>query len=341
VISVSTSSHNFFFSKTLVVAEKCEILIKAIDQIYQSEMNELILNKTKEGTMNVSECWREFRHAAGRLESYLLAIRVLISTRSRWPSLFDNFTVNYVASSTPAPNPLGMGNRSKKLSTDSVIGRMTSDHSKMVRYKAHAQELQKFGLDDELRHKAQSKKFRPIVHSEVLLLASLERDGGTHPSRFFNGYKYIGCSKPTCRLCEYYFSAHTSGLEVRPTHRNIYPNWRMPDVYQREVHDVGKQREDLMGRILVRIREDAFRVLSEKVTEKKIHDSNTEPTYPLDSHHGQRYEDLEQFVSNFSDLGIDPPKVRTKDDLGQVFSVDKSNTFTQETDEEDGGGVKI
>jgi hypothetical protein len=249
--------------------------------------------------MNESKCWCELRHAAGRLLSYLQAVKVLVSARKRWPELFDNFEVCYIASSSPAQCPLRNKQKVERLSAEQIIGRMTSDPKVMESYKALAQELEKFGLDQNIRERAGHRKFRPIVHAEVLLLESLGRDGGTHPSRFFNGYKYIGCSKPTCRLCDYYFSFHASGVEVRPTHRNLYPNWRMPDVYRDQGPGAEKEREKLMNKILARIREDAFRTLSEKVPERKTHDSNTEPTYPIDSIPGRELEDIDHLATSF------------------------------------------
>jgi hypothetical protein len=82
------------------------------------------------------------------------------------------------------------------MSADRIVRHTTADDAKQEEYKGHAQELQKFELDKSTRNMASPQKFEPIVHAEVLDLDWLERYGGTHPSRFFNGYKYIGCSKP-------------------------------------------------------------------------------------------------------------------------------------------------
>lgn len=342
MIPVSTSSVLFrSVLSILLVSKHCEGLIKAIDLLYQSEIDGLIRNKTNEGRMNESECWCELRHAAGRLLSYLQAVKVLVSTRKRWPELFENFEVCYINSSVPAQSPLRGRCRPEELSTDRIIGRMTSDPKAMASYRAHAQELQKFGLDENIRRNAGSKKFRPIVHAEVLLLESLENDGGTHPSRFFNGYKYIGCSKPTCRLCDYYFSVHASGVEVRPAHRNLYHNWRMPDVYQNQGPQVEKKRESLMNKILVRIREDAFRTLSEKLSERKHHDSNTEPTYPIDSIPSWEPEDMEHLATSLKDLDIESSEYEAMHNSSETVSFDGSNMFAVESDDEQDGGVKL
>jgi hypothetical protein len=185
-----------------------------------------------------------------------------------------------------------------------IIGRMTSDPTAIESCRAHAQELEKFEVDKSIQKQAGNKTFRPIVHAEVLLLDSLCRDGGTRSSRFFGGYRYIGCSKPTCRLCDYYFSFHASGVEVRPTHRNLYLNWRMPDMYRNQGPGAEKEREKIINKILGRVREDAFRTLTEKVPERKLHDSNTEPTYPIDSISTREHEDIDHLATAFKAFDI-------------------------------------
>jgi hypothetical protein len=197
-----------------LVSQHCESLIKYIDHLYKSEIEVHIRNRSSDGRMDRSECWTELRHHAGRLLPYLQAAKTLVSTSKLWPELFDNYVVCYIASSIPGRYIFKGKNSPDKMSADRIVIHMTADDAKQKEYRAHAQELQKFELDESIRNLASPQKFRPIVHAEVLLLDWLERDGGTHPSRLFNGYKYLGCSKPLCRLCEHYFSVHASGVEV-------------------------------------------------------------------------------------------------------------------------------
>ena len=322
-----------------LVSEHCESLVNAINQLHHSKVNELIRGKTNEGRMNESETWCELRHAAGRLLSYLGAAKVLVAARKQWPELFENFEVRFVASSSPAPSPL---KKAESISMEKIIGRMTSDPEEMTCYKSRAQELEKFGLDENIRKQARMKSFRPIVHAEALLLDSLERDTGTHPSRFFNGYRYIGCSKPTCRLCSYYFSFRASGVDIRPTHRNLYPNWRMPDVYQDQGPGAAKEREKLMDRILARIREDTFRTLAEKVPDRKHHDSNTEPTYPVDNISNGAPEDLEQLTRNFKQLDMESSQDEPMFNISPRISFSEGDYFVLDSEDEgDDGGAKL
>lgn len=222
--------------------------------------------------------WADVRHAAGRLLSYFQASKTLIEARKKWECLFYEFEVDFVLSSNPLTNPIS----DKTVNADAIIGRMTSDKTEMQQYGAHAAQLQRFDLDDIIK-KQVTDGFRALVHAEVLIHKSLIDEyglTGPRPSDFFERRKYIGSSKPTCRLCDYYFTASATGIDVRKTHRNLYINWRAPDVYVDQGEAAKKRRQQVLTKVLDRVREDAFRTLAEKVPERKQYDSNTDPTYP-------------------------------------------------------------
>jgi hypothetical protein len=322
-----------------LVSERCEKLITAIDELYNSDVDELIRARAKEGRINESDYWCELRHLAGRLLSYLQAIKILIRTRRRWPELFVDFEVHYTASSVAGPNPLRKAGN--KLSADAIIGRMTSDPRLMEYSKAQAQELQKFDLDRLIQEQAVKKGFKPIVHAEVLLLEELERNGDTHPSNFFNNYKYIGCSKPSCRLCESYFANHQSGVQIRPTHRNLYPNWRMPDLFQDQGLKAENERKILMNKILLQIRKDAFRVLREKLPDWKKHDSNTEPTLPNNAPIVRHLDDDNRSIETmFESLHIGNLQDEELSSR-RVGRAERRAIFPLETDDEEDGGATV
>ena len=319
--------------------------MKHIGQMNKSEIEGLIRNRAREGRMNQSECWSELRHYAGRLLSYPRAAKTLVSTREQWPELFENFEVCHIASSIPGPYIFKGKHSPDRMTADRIIGCMTSNPKKMKEYKEYAQELQKCRLDDFIRKKTNRQKFHPIVHAEVLLLDWLERNGGTRATRFFNRFRYIGCSKPTCRLCEYYFSVHTSGVEVRSPHRNLYFNWRMPDVYEDQGVQAAEDRKKLMDKILVFVRNDAFRVLVEKVPEGKRHDSNTDPTYQLCSISVGRTEDMEYLEVGMESLDFDSVNSEAMFKIIEPASLERSKDSTPESDDSDvdndDGGVGL
>ena len=297
--------------------------------------------------MNQSLCWSEFRHASGRLLSYLHAVRCLISTRKRLPELFEEFEVCYIASSIP--EPLRNSIKDQSLSMSNIIGRMTSDPMKQDTYKAHAEFLEKFEVDKAIQRLAKNKNFRPIVHAEIVVLDSISRDGVTSPSKFFGGYKYIGCSKPSCRLCSYYFAFHPSAVQSRPTHRNLYHNWRMPVFSASEGPKPGSAREKLMNKILEQVRRDAFQTLKEKVPERKKHDSNTEPTYPIDGISTRENDATRHLTTRFKALDIGLSRNSMSHSfrptaLSEVVGIALAENGSENEDEDEdgvGGGVKL
>jgi len=172
----------------------------------------------------------------GRLYSYLNAVRVLISARRLWPSLFTDFEVVPIMSSKPGPSP-----RAIQRSLSGIFSRMTANSNILNLYHRNATFLQSIGLDKRVQ---EMSKFRPMVHAEVLVDDSVRRinclndQNGHTPVPFFNEAifgKYIGSGKPVCHLCGLYFAARSGdddAVEVRESHPKVYCNWRAPDVLE-------------------------------------------------------------------------------------------------------------
>lgn len=49
-----------------------------------------------------------------------------------------------------------------------------------------------------------------------------------------NNWKFIGTRKPTCGLCNYYFSEHPDNMVVRTSHSTLNPGWRLPDAFENQ-----------------------------------------------------------------------------------------------------------
>lgn len=287
--------------------------------------------------------WAELRHAAGRLLSYYQASRTLIEARKKWECLFHDFEIHFVRSSTQISNPI----TDRRVNADAIIGRMTGDGTKMREYRAHAEELQKFELDVKIKDQAAKSTFKPLVHAEVLIHQSMVDEfgpAGPHSSQFFNDYRYIGSSKPTCRLCDYYFTASATGIDVRKTHRNLYINWRAPDVYSHQGEAAARRRQQVLIKVCDRVREDAFRTLAEKVPERKNHDSNTDPTFPALNHGtsvgfdgGWRDADLDDVATSMRQLDL-----RESSEEVQEVRTGPSLTAASDFDaDDDEGGARL
>lgn len=260
--------------------------MESIRRLSESSSYRVFRNKANSTQNGQSNPWAEMRHAAGRLLSYFEGVQTLIEAREQpqWAQLFHEFEIVCLPSSEPHPNPI-VGPRRNAGAAD-ILGRMTSAHdtSKLTTFQDGAAELQRFGLDENIRKQTHSRHFSPIVHAEILVHESLV---DADDLRFFEGYRYIGTSKPTCRLCDYYFRAmsRTMGdrVQVRQSHGNLYLNWRAADAYSDQLGAV-KRREDILNEMIGYVRQDTYRTLKDKIGERKRFDSNTSRTYNRGDH---------------------------------------------------------
>ena len=202
---------------------------------------------------------------------------MIVAASQRWSDLFQDFQITFIPSSKPAKRPL----RDASLTAAQIISNMPQD-DEFQTCLSQAQEMQKFNLDELIKLQVSTKNFRPIVHAEVLLHDYLLEQGVSHPSQYWNGWKYIGGSKPTCRLCCYYFVEHVDRVDVRPPHHNLYPNWRLPDIVAHEGSAAETRTLELLARLTHKVRTDAKRTLNERSSPGKRHDSNTYSVWPDD-----------------------------------------------------------
>ncbi|KAI1850331.1 hypothetical protein JX266_004189 [Neoarthrinium moseri] len=253
----------------------CEIMIDELLRLQKSRVGLLIIDRSKEGRMpghTSQECWSELQHTISRIIAYHYSVQCMIRAREEWPALFENFEVHFIPSSTP----MERFKRNKSLSADGIVGRMTRKVKVIEQFRRYVETLQGFDLDQRIVSEYQNPSFRPVVHSEVLLLDWLKNSGRLAPEHFFNGWMYIGTSKPPCTLCQYYFEEHQSGVAHRPSHGNLYINWRLPDVLVSQGPAAENDRQVMLDRVLNRIRKDTFDLVKKKVPfTYKEHDSNT------------------------------------------------------------------
>ncbi|KAL2126462.1 hypothetical protein VTI74DRAFT_856 [Chaetomium olivicolor] len=99
------------------------------------------------------------------------------------------------------------------------------------------------------------------------------------PSRT-QSWRYIGSSKLICRLCQHYFNVIATPVRFRSGHLNTYLNWRLPDIYVDEGDEGSIERErktwyEVLGQMKGQVYAAVARVLEEKVSDRKPHDSNT------------------------------------------------------------------
>jgi hypothetical protein len=218
------------------------------------------------------ECWSDLMHTIKRILAYPQSVQFFFIAKKKWPNLFDRFEVSVLPSSGSIPKPI----RNKSLTAEGIIGRMTRKEKEIQTFRSFVKALQAFDLDERIKTAYRKPSFDPIVHSEVALLNWQETHDGISPERFFNGWMYIGSSKPVCKLCRHYFDEHGSGVECRSCHGNLYPSWRVPDVFPSQGPQAINSRQIMVDRVLQRVRKDAFDLVKRKTPPScKADDSNT------------------------------------------------------------------
>lgn len=258
--------------------------IKTIEQYRRSPLQQFIKKKAaaEEKLRKDKIPWSNLHHVGGRLLSYRYDAETLVSAHHMWEDtdLFREFEVNFLDSSqSNIPKPFEFSPQT----IESLINDIPPSTCNAREKKAllqHAAELRKYNLDTILERQWE-RKLNPIVHAEMILHDWLSRTpGGLQPSRFFEGWQYIGTSKPVCRLCRYYFDIIATPVHFRDGHPNSYVNWRLPDVrpQSNKPQDMQQASNDwckIMDQIKTKVYADLRRVLEEQKTDQKVNDSNT------------------------------------------------------------------
>ncbi|KAK4167027.1 hypothetical protein QBC43DRAFT_312792 [Cladorrhinum sp. PSN259] len=307
-------------------ATRTHELLKAISQLYrQDRFRDYMSEKTREDREGAIQTpWTELFHGIGRLESYSITVKVFLAARHRWPELFEHFQVSHIPTTEPADTP------SIRRSCMGIIKRLTTDPTVLDAFNAHANAGQSDfvkELDKEIAKRVKPKNFQPIVHAEVNLSNDIIQDE-RHPQsvdgdrvRFYNEAnfgRYIGCSKPSCRLCELYFQAPSGpNMRVRSGHHNLYYNWRAPDLDPQDGSAGAAARNKVLEWMVQSIKAQAAQTIKQRFAMRNPHDSNTIPSNPLTTDYsvitmadGANWD----MVSTFGQMGLGPGQSRGADD---------------------------
>ncbi|KAI1874422.1 hypothetical protein JX265_004630 [Neoarthrinium moseri] len=250
----------------------CSTLINAILAMKNTTFEKYITKRAIGDNVSNPEPWRELRHYCGRLFSYRQAAETLLAAQERWPPLFKSFTVFPISSGTRMPKPIRTI-PSHPITAAQIIKNMGLDTEQMEFYLLQIQPLERMGLDKGLQSIVANPRFRPIIHAEVLIHDCLQRLPVDPEHLYWNNWKYIGSSKPTCRLCSYYFEGRD--VTVRESHNNLYPSWRLPDLPEHANETAVDMHLSLLARLKDHMRNDIERLIHEKKRAGKRHDSLT------------------------------------------------------------------
>ncbi|RKK31987.1 hypothetical protein BFJ66_g15586 [Fusarium oxysporum f. sp. cepae] len=276
----SFSVNNIREQEEIKSLRDCERLINLIHnaQLAMTGIKKAVRTKARGSEFLRSGPWCELKHYLGRWHSYRQAANFIVCAAAAWPLLFQDFKITSLPSSTRISKPIVQSD----LTAVAIVQHMEAfEKVKMPELMQDAEDLRRMGLDKAIQIQLLKRTFRPIVHEEVLIHHYVTKNGITRPNRFWRQWQYIGASKPTCRLCHYYFSSHSqSQIQVRPSHLNLYPNWRLPEISDEDDAEAREAHRELLKSIAEKVRNDAKRTLQQRTTKSKQHDSNTYSATP-------------------------------------------------------------
>ena len=279
-------------------------------------MTRIVLHTVMEEKRGGTPSWRNMKHVADRLAAYGEAVEAFFEAKEVWPDLFHDFEVLYLPSAPAMTFTLNQSSGTRR--SHALVGKLAKNADELKRLRTYTRELQeKYKIDKQISKDWPTQEDVFFVHAEIRLHRWLETsEGGTHVGRFFEGYKYIGSSKPTCRLCHYYFELHGTDVQVRDSHRNLYPRWRMHDVFPEDGlsvngEDPEQERMLLVHKIKDRVVSDIKQILNNKLADRRENDSTDKHTADMLAH-GSTYLDEATFA--FGRLGVTSELDNSQDD---------------------------
>ncbi|KAK2024326.1 hypothetical protein LX32DRAFT_643726 [Colletotrichum zoysiae] len=252
----------------------CETLIKTIQDAMATGFSLVVNQGADADDPETSHAWCQLRHHLGRLHSYRQAAEVIVETSRERPELFAGFTVAFV----PYSRPKRLSLPRTTLSLEGVIEEAFPDRD-LQAYAGHIEQLREYGLEGRVRERLEQRAVQQSVHCEVLLQDFLARMGVVRPQDYYDNSMFIATSKPPCRLCHYFFKDPENDFLVQTPHMNVYPKWRLPDVYEEEGQDrdaVVARREELLDDLIWQMQQDTLGVVRGQHSQWKRNDSRTE-----------------------------------------------------------------
>ncbi|KAL6696935.1 hypothetical protein J3F84DRAFT_347945 [Trichoderma pleuroticola] len=305
----------------------CEELFLFLHEAQRRKFGDSISEQAREGEMDNSKLWLELRHFVGRLHSYYLAVETIIRASRLWDRLFHDIKVTVISSASMIPHPL----HRNRPNASEIVGRMSSSAEIIERHRSMAEQLQDLDLDETILKECNSASLTHMVHAEVLVLDHvLSHLRDNVDVGFWHGWRYVGSSKPTCRLCNYYFEEHPEKVQVRESHSNLYPHWRAPDVYDEKAMDA---TERLLNAMNKKIKADAARSLETQVLQGRKHDSNSFSAQPWRRDQKTDPSDLTSRMGSLSIASVSIPNT--------IEEEDKRSTFGEPDDQEEEEGVIV
>lgn len=235
-------------------------LIKAVLNFNGYGFNNNIDRQIAIGDRESAYSWSQVRHYFGRFLSFRQAADCIAEMSLTRPELFSDFSITLVDSAPEKPYPIAEQSSFEEIVDGGLDERDIPAVTDLI------DELSGFGMPQFAEACLDKRDPTTLVHCEMQLRDYLVQHNRIDPVQYVDEDLFIATSKPPCRLCRYYFES-VKDFQVRDSHMNVYPRWRLPD---------GCTDGELLGRLIGRVRRDLLSLLEDEVPIWKRNDSRTD-----------------------------------------------------------------
>lgn len=194
-----------------------EMCLKFYKFRYSPDFRRLVLHCNAQ-VAGAQEAWQSVRHLIGRLGSWHSATKIALTLATREPVLIQNSVVRPIDHF----NAIRLNFKLRDLTLTSVVREAFPERN--IKHAIRAVDAVFRKDDSNLGHEFQNCKkqpFKPKVHAE----AAMADHFYSRQLQFWDGDRYIGCSKSSCFCCSLYLRYHAGMYIDRPCHGNIWINW--------------------------------------------------------------------------------------------------------------------
>ena len=251
-----------------IVLHDCESLISIAQDMRAKGFQTFLDERAKDSDASAQASWWQLRHYLGRLQSYRQAADTITAASIDMPALFENFKISYIESAKSRRSNHPTVKRARD------VAKLAFPDLDPEDYEQDLQEFEEFGLNRHFREQLSDKRMRTNVHGEVNLKSHLVANGKTNRSDYWDDTMFIATSKPLCKLCHFYFSY--SEFRVQSSHLNLYPKWRLPDIYKDQGPEIQEHVEEHMDDVIELLQEDIRKTFRNKSVDWRRNDSRTD-----------------------------------------------------------------
>lgn len=221
--------------------------------------------------MTANSPWAPVRHVLARLATWHRKARFIVQFAAQFPQVLDQYSCEKLR----LPESLKLPLADHKSNLASALVRMLPQHEqgRIPSIVEALEDLRDFNLHDSFTARC-ARGIDVPVHAETYLWEHFYQNN----LQFFNGHRYIGCSKPSCYCCSLYFIYHKGQPVTRSSHGTAWVPWSPPLMADK---DKFEHTRDIMNDMVKHIRRAVMIEIAERLpSRERLPDSTSGQASP-------------------------------------------------------------